>query len=417
MPLTPGPDSATQGRLHGVMRVTGNQHNVRWGQDPDGANLSCLFVVNGLGMGNSTRCYAVIQRLFRAGVTIHVATSGNGLKFFENRPEVTSLIPVDSFFYSVGRHQQLSVLGTALSLPTLLRRAARKTAQLEAACESIRPAFCVVDSEYTTRPLRRRKTPVIALNNSDVVVSEYLGRSRKPRNTACQFWSVEFMDYLFHRLYVDMTISPAAKPLPPRHAKIRRVGVIVRREIEERAPTTPPAPLVRPRDVRTLTFMLSGSILGRIGNIQFDTLPCQVDVIGLDGPSTAQVRFHGKITNNADLLAQSDLLVVNGGFSAVSEALALRKPTLVIPVPRHAEQYVNACQVADLGLGYLTDEHEVTPLLQRLFRTNEWAGLPAKPVAVDFDGAAQAAGFIHEFLQQRGIARGTCAARLAEASR
>lgn len=30
--------------------------------------LTSLFLINGLGMGNSTRCYAVIQRLAASGV-------------------------------------------------------------------------------------------------------------------------------------------------------------------------------------------------------------------------------------------------------------------------------------------------------------------------------------------------------------
>ena len=58
-----------------------------------------LFVVNGLGLGNSTRCYAIIEHLHRAGVEIHVLTSGNGLFFFEDKPAVTSLAARDGFQY------------------------------------------------------------------------------------------------------------------------------------------------------------------------------------------------------------------------------------------------------------------------------------------------------------------------------
>lgn len=39
-----------------------------------------LFAVNGLGMGNSTRCHVVIQRL-AADAEVHVITSGNRLFF------------------------------------------------------------------------------------------------------------------------------------------------------------------------------------------------------------------------------------------------------------------------------------------------------------------------------------------------
>ena len=60
--------------------------------------------------------------------------------------------------------------------------------------------------------------------------------------------------------------------------------------------------------------------------------------------------------DNADLLARADALVINAGYSAVSEAFVLRKPVFVVPVPGHAEQFVNACLVKDLGLGFMAVE-------------------------------------------------------------
>jgi UDP:flavonoid glycosyltransferase YjiC (YdhE family) len=93
--------------------------------------------------------------------------------------------------------------------------------------------------------------------------------------------------------------------------------------------------------------------------------------------------------------------VINGGFSAVSEAIALGKPTFVIPVPGHAEQFVNARMVADLGLGFVTDEHSVMAKITALYRSGGWAGLtPSSPVT-GFDGAREAADVISEFLRKK----------------
>ena len=52
---------------------------------------TCLFVINGLGMGNSTRCHAVIEALVQAGWRVHVLTSGNGLAYFQDKACVASL--------------------------------------------------------------------------------------------------------------------------------------------------------------------------------------------------------------------------------------------------------------------------------------------------------------------------------------
>ncbi|HYV30449.1 MAG TPA: glycosyltransferase family protein, partial [Candidatus Binatia bacterium] len=353
---------------------------------------------------NSTRCYSVIQRLAGTGLKIHVLTSGNGVRFFQDKPEVASLRLVESFFYAV-KGNLLSAWRTLMSLGELGRRARRKHAQVEAALTELRPAFCVTDSEYTVAPFRKRGIPLIALNNADVVVTEYFKRRNKPRNLMGQFWLLEYPDYLFHRQFVDLVISPAAKPLPPPHGRIRRVGLIVRREIEELARLTRPVPPKRAREFRKVTFMLSGSILGRIGNLCADGLPYHISVVGIDGPSNGAVTFHGKTVNNIKLLAEADMLLINGGFSAVSEALALGKPTLVIPVARHAEQYVNACQVVEHGLGALATADDLVGQLQRAHATNAFIGRAEMPPAVDIGGAGQAAGILLEFLQSRGILR------------
>jgi len=373
-----------------------------WRDKVRGRGLSCLFLINGLGMGNSTRCYAVVQQLAAAGVKIHVLTSGNGLRFFEGKPEITSLRPVESFFYAV-QHNRLSAWRTVLSLGAQGRRAVQKRAQVEAAVKDIRPDFCVTDSEYTLGPMRKRGIPLIALNNSDVVIREYMRMRNKPRELRGQFWAIEYMDYLFHRHFADLVISPAAKAVPAVHPKIRRVGLIVRREIEDLAARAGKLPQKPAREFRKLTFMLSGSVLGRSGNICAEDLPYHISVVGIEGRSSAGVTFHGKILDNIPLLAQADMLLINAGFSAVSEALALRKPTLVIPVARHAEQYVNARQVVELGFGAMVAEQEVASYLRRAYETNAFVGRAKGQQPLDISGAAQAAKIIFGFLRSRGM--------------
>ena len=160
----------------------------------------CLFIINGLGLGNSTRCYAIIEqlRLLCPEMEAHVLTSGNGLEFFRDKAEIASLSPMENFFYSV-KNNQISAWRTLLSVGRLARLAAIKKRQVLETLHRIQPQVVVTDSEYTVGPARRMGIPVVAVNNSDVVVSEYFRRSDTPWSIAGQFWLVEFMDYLFHR--------------------------------------------------------------------------------------------------------------------------------------------------------------------------------------------------------------------------
>jgi UDP:flavonoid glycosyltransferase YjiC (YdhE family) len=360
---------------------------------------SCLFLINGLGMGNSTRCHAVIEHLHARGIEVHVLTSGNGLKYFADKRELASLTPTEAFFYST-KKGRISGWQTLKSLRALRPIASHKRRQLDEVLDRIRPDVAVLDSEYTVGPLRRRRIPVIGLNNSDVVVSKYLRTPDKPRTIRSHFWTVEFTDYLFHKQMCDLVISPAAEPLPPRHSRIRRVGLILRRALREALPDRPPEfPL--PRQIRSMVFMLSGSIHATPIDFGNETFPFHIDVVGRPGLNTRNVTFHGQIMSNLPLLLKADALVVNGGFSAVGEALALRKPTFAIPVPGHAEQYVNARLLPDLGRGYVTDETSVMSLIDRLYRQDCWEGLNTREIVPGIDGAREAAELIWTFMERR----------------
>ena len=351
-------------------------------------------------MGNSTRCHAVMEYLAEQGVEIHVLTSGNGLTYFRDKKEIASLTPMDAFFYS-GSHGHVSGWRTLAALRRLHRLAHKKREQLAALLAKIKPDVAVTDSEYAVAPLRHRGIPIIGLNNSDVIVSEYLNGRPTPRSIRSQFWVVEFADYLYHKRVCDMVISPAAVRIPPRHPRVQRVGMIIRRAVRETLVRHPPREFPRPGEIKSVVFMLSGSIFAShiaFGDGQF---PFHVDVVGREGESRGQITFHGRLMNNIELLGKADALVINGGFSAVSEAAALHKPTLVIPVPGHAEQWVNARALADLGGGYVTDEAGVLELVQRLYRLNRWEGLTAPGLAVNPDGAREAADFISELLEAR----------------
>ena len=47
-----------------------------------------LFLVNGLGLGNSIRIYSIIQRLKKQNAELYVVTSGNGKWFYNGLNEI-----------------------------------------------------------------------------------------------------------------------------------------------------------------------------------------------------------------------------------------------------------------------------------------------------------------------------------------
>ncbi|HEY2573554.1 MAG TPA: glycosyltransferase family protein [Verrucomicrobiaceae bacterium] len=363
--------------------------------------ITCLFLINGLGMGNSTRCHAVIEHLAAAGCAVHVLTSGNGLKYFQDRDGVTSLNEMVSLYYS-GSNGGVSGWATLKSVGALTKLASAKRRKLEEIIERVKPDIAVTDSEYALRPLRQRKIPIAAINNSEVVVTEFLKHRREAKGVRSHFWFVEFFDYLFHRKFCDLILSPHPLRTPTRHPKFRRIGLIIRRAVRDLV-TSASEPHLSPRQLRTVVFMLSGSVHATLVNFDGRKFPFAVEVVGRTGDSHDNVTFHGRLMDNTKLLSRADALVINGGYSALSEAFAFRKPTFLLPVPGHAEQFINVRLAADLGIGFQVTESNLLERIMEMHEQDKWIGRKPMPPKFEIDGDKEAADAILELAAVRRL--------------
>jgi UDP:flavonoid glycosyltransferase YjiC (YdhE family) len=294
---------------------------------------------------------------------------------------------------------------TLKSLRSLAAIAKTKRTQLSGLLDKLQPDVAVIDSEYAIGPLRKRGIPVVALNTSEMIVTEYLKCRNTPASIRSQFWFVEFSDYLFHKHFCDLVLSPFPLRTPTRHPRFKRIGLIVRRAVLEGAVHCDRKDFPAPRDLRRVLFMLSGSV--HASNIRFEEypLPFKVDVVGRSGTSRDNIVYHGRQMNNTALLMQADALVINGGYSAVSEAFVLGKPVFVVPVPGHAEQFVNAQLVNKLGYGFKATEADLLPQLLNMYEQNRWEGLKPRTDSIEANGAEEAAQSILEIARISDVNR------------
>src|SRR5262249_15011137 len=143
-----------------------------------------------------------------------------------------------------------------------------KRAQLEKLVDQIQPDVAIIDSEYAIAPLRKRRVPIIGLNTSEMVVSEFLKCPKVPHGIRSHFWFVEFSDYLFHKHFCNLVLSPYPLRAQARHPKFQRIGLITRSSLQERLKAEHEKGFPSPRDLRRVVFMLSGSV--HASNIRFD---------------------------------------------------------------------------------------------------------------------------------------------------
>ena len=320
-----------------------------------------LFLVNGLGLGNSTRCHAIIQFLSNQNIEIGVITSGNGIWYFRDQPEVGQLLEIEALQYGQkdGQLNVAATIGAVGQFAKIMRRNAKRIADF---IEEFQPRVIVTDSVYTIGPVRQAGVPIVALNNADVVVQLFKKFADKPGSIKAQFYAVELLDYLFHRIVPDVVLSPSLDlSVKAVGKKIRRIGPIVRRQFSE----------IPAREVPTkVVVMLSGSVFGSPVHFDAPSYPVRIDIVGRPPPENLEPRpdviYHGRVQNTVELLHGADFVVVNGGFSAVSEVFYMRKPAIVVPVPNHAEQWINGRIVQHLGVGMLAEERNIVEAIESM---------------------------------------------------
>ncbi len=344
-----------------------------------------LFVVNGLGLGNSTRCYSIIQELHALGHSIDVATSNNGLLFYRGKPEVDNIYPIGSIHYGKGRNNRLNILRTMGLVLGGLRLFLSNALFLTRLIRKSKPALVVYDSQYNILPRLLTRVPIVALNNSDRIVSYFFKARNKPWSIFPQFFMVELLDSMFHKMVPHFVMSPWLEGRQ-KDGKFKRVGLIVREGIE---------PVCRENlSVRKILIMLSGSSFGGDIDPSSWNLPYHFDIVGREGRSSSLVRFHGKLVDNIPLLLAADIVVINAGFSAVSEAIALKKPTVVIPVENHGEQWVNGQIIRGLGMGDVATLENVRERLMSVIDNFEKYSANALRAQIPTNGAAECARWI-----------------------
>lgn len=62
-----------------------------------------------------------------------------------------------------------------------------------------------------------------------------------------------------------------------------------------------------------------------------------------------------------ELFALSDILVLRGGHTTMSQAIQFGKPIISIPIENHAEQISNSCKIKKMGIGIMLKDDELSP--------------------------------------------------------
>ncbi len=320
-----------------------------------------IFFVNGLGLGNSTRCLSIINSIktINKKIKIIVATSGNGYWYFKNRKNVDALYKMKQVKYKK-KSGKLSALGTVLGLKNILNIFNSNTNSAINLINQHNPKCVITDSFYFFPKIKKKKKFVfMSLNNSDYVFEKFFKSKKKPVSIYPQFFFVELLDYLYNLNFHDFVISPCfVKKAIFIKNKIYRIPPVIRSGLK-----------INKKKKFNPIIMLSGSTFSTQLNEKSEFVKkfSNIHVLGRNSRGKSKkFNYIGKLKNNSKTLNKYNAAIINAGFSALSEVYLLKKPAIIVPVPNHSEQFFNAKSLEEMGLAIFSDEKDIFKNLDTL---------------------------------------------------
>ncbi len=326
-------------------------------------------------MGNASRVVAIIEALDN-NVQCHVVTWGAGHRFFaEYEKKTQAAFTLHQMKDYKLKQNVISYLQSFLSNVILLRSLIR----------TVQPSLILLDSDYHFPAYLGTRAPVVYLGQALDILERAHAIRYRPTNwrELVTFALRERVDAWYQKLFADVILVPCFGRVGPVSRKIRRIPLIVRREFLSSARRT--------ADYSKIGILLSGS------EIEKSAFACLGQRFSLP--------VLNPVPSQAGMLDRFDVVVVQGGLSSISECVALSKFMVVVPIQDHPEQFLNAVQVEQLGLGIRSSLYEMADwphLMDRVLRNVDQS--PKSSVACT--GAEAAARIIlHDLLQLEAVVK------------
>ncbi|MDE0092471.1 MAG: glycosyltransferase [Oligoflexia bacterium] len=297
-----------------------------------------LFLVNGYGLGNSTRIHSIIQCIDKK-YEMDIFGYGNSIEYFKQVPQIKNIFQSFPLEYGL-KKGKIDFFKTAGKLFQNLQAIYKSRQHLKQILQSKTYSLIIADSNFSTFLLKNRPK-LISINNANVIIQSTRKIKKRPYLAS---YLIECLDYLYNSTVPDLVISPFFEP-HKNTKKFKHTALMVRKEFLPSHHTD----LIKKHHV--LIIPSGASLTHSDLLIKHDDTNYDMSIIGNQMPIYGAVKKQGKVFNTSDLIQQSTITVVNGGLSSISESLAMAKPMIIIPLKGHLEQKINAFWIQKNKLG------------------------------------------------------------------
>lgn len=310
---------------------------------------------SGIGLGNSVRVDALLQKVDFENYEILLFTTNNGLIYFDKCSAAKEIIEIRQR----GKYPSQRSLFSILKVPAIfILDLLMNCITFAKFYREYKPTFVITDSIYLPVLIFYRDI-WYAINNSDKIVRLY----KFDKKTGLQFL-VEAADFAFHKVFCRTVYSPWFLNSESKLPFISTGSIVREAKLSPQKIQPPYSPLVG-------IIVYSGSGLSPNFESALDKFDLKFLVFGKEGIDNSRFEYKGTTRNIECYFSNCAFIICNGGFLSLSEALLYRKPILVCPLEWHAEQVVNARTLADLGVAVITRVNELPQRLQELLDSRD----------------------------------------------
>ena len=298
-----------------------------------------LYGVNGEGAGHSTRSREVILHLQRQGHSVVAASFDRGLR---NLGDICEVLEIHGLRFTYVNNQVRYNRTLARNL-FQARKATRSITELTRFIAERGIELVITDYEpLTSRAGRRRKLPVISIDNQHILTHFKVATPSHYRAdaTAAKMLTRMMTPYASHYFVTSFFDAPGLR----RNSEL--VPPILRQQIQDAVPTADGPILVYVTSPAPQLIKLLSSVRAEFIAYGFNREGSEGNIL-YKKPS---------FETFFDDLVRAQAIIANAGFSLVTEALHLGKPYLAMPVRNQFEQIFNAFWLDRTGYGAFWEE-------------------------------------------------------------
>ncbi len=295
-----------------------------------------LYTINGDGMGHTTRSIPIIQALIKKHTVQIITTSEKSYAVVKKKFSNVQNIEGVHFIY---KNNSVDTLATILhNAKTLLKRDSPLRV-LYAIVKKFHPDIIITDFEHLTLYISKLfSIPVICICNIHAVT--------ELKYTIPQKYKKAYYGLRLGTTVGDVNIKEhiimSFFDLPTKRKNTTLIQPILRPEITSAKPQV---------KNHILVYQTSNTNTKLISTLK--KIPESFIVYGFNQEKKDNNITYRKFNENIffEDFKNCKACIANGGFSFISEAIALKKPILSIPIKGQFEQILNAMQIEKLGYG------------------------------------------------------------------